>query len=150
MLSKRYGWDFADHWGLETRLAESWLYNSNKANPSISQTEQVLFWDMDLLYYPWANTRWRPYASLGAGIADYNFVNDQDHRVRRVTAQLPIALGVKYPLKDWFVVRGEVADYLTLPGEGLPSMDNLSIGGGVEIRFGDLREHFFGWMSRKR
>jgi hypothetical protein len=99
-ISKRYGWDFADHWGLETRLTDAWLNDSTRFNPNFTQTERVLFWDTNLLYYPWADTRFRPYITFGAGLADFNVTNDQNHHTSRVLADVPFGFGVKYPMKD--------------------------------------------------
>jgi hypothetical protein len=148
VITKRYGWDFADHWGLETRLTDAWLFESTRFNPNFQQTEQALFWDTNLLYYPWAHTRVRPYATLGVGLADFNALNNQSHHVSRVLADVPFGLGVKYPIKDWLVARAELLDDLTLGGGGLPTMNNVSLVGGLEVRFGDIRKHFMPWLSR--
>jgi opacity protein-like surface antigen len=147
-LTKRYGWDFADHWGLETRLSDAWLYDSTRFNPNFRQTEQALFWDSNLVYYPWADTRFRPYVTCGAGVAYFNVTNNQSHHISRVLADAPFGIGVKYPIKDWLVVRAELLDDLTIGGGGLPTMNNVSLVGGVEVRFGDIRKHFLPWLSR--
>jgi opacity protein-like surface antigen len=146
-LTKRYGWDFADHWGLETRLTEAWLNDSTRFNANVTQTERALFWDTHVLYYPWADTRFRPYVTLGAGLADFSVTNDQNHHVSRALADVPFGFGVKYPIKDWLVVRAELLDDLTIGGGELPTMNNVSLTGGVEIRFGDIWRHFLPWLS---
>ncbi|MBI3838572.1 MAG: hypothetical protein HY288_11655 [Planctomycetia bacterium] len=62
-------------------------------------------------------------------------------------ADAPLGFGVKCAMKDWLVVRAELPDDLTIGGGGLPTMNNVSLVGGVEIRFGDIRKHFLPWLS---
>ncbi len=146
-ISKRYGWDFAEHWGLETKLTDAWLNNSTRFNPSDTQIERALFWDASLMYYPWENTRFRPFVTLGAGMANFNVNDSQNQHVSRVLADVPFGLGFKYPIRDWLALRADLVDNLTIGGGGLPTMNNVVLMGGVEIRFGDLRKHFLPWTS---
>ena len=32
-------------------------------------------WDLDLLYYPWGDTQWRPYLLIGLGTARVDFID---------------------------------------------------------------------------
>ncbi len=146
-ISKRYGWDFADHWGLETKLTDAWLNNSTRFDPDATQLERALFWDTSLLYYPWADTRLRPFLTVGAGLADFNVTDDQNHHVARVLADVPFGFGLKYPLRDWLVARADLVDNLTIGGGGLPTTNNVTLMGGIEFRFGGIRKHFFPWLS---
>ncbi len=146
-ISKRYGWDFADHWGLETKLTDAWLNNSTRFNPNGTQLERALFWDTSLLYYPWADTTLRPYLTLGAGLADFNVNDEHNHRISRVLADVPFGLGVKYPINEWLVVRADLVDNLAIGGGGLPTTNNVVLMGGAEIRFGEIRKHFLPWLS---
>jgi hypothetical protein len=148
MVAKRYGWDFADNWGLEVRLADAWLGESHRFNPAKQQTEGILFGDMSLLYYPLGNTRLRPYATLGGGVADFKIANDQNEKVHRLLANVPFGVGVKYPLNGWLVLRAELLDGVCIGGDGLPTLNNVSLTGGVEVRFGDPRKHLMPWRKQ--
>ncbi len=144
-IAKRYGWDFADHWGVETRLTDAWLNDSTRFNPAAAQTERALLWDLDLMFYPWRETKFRPFFALGAGLVDFNIIEANSQHVSQVLANVPFGLGAKYPIKDWLVLRADLIDNLTIGGGGLPTMHNVSLMGGVEVRFGDLRKHFLPW-----
>jgi Outer membrane protein beta-barrel domain len=148
-LAKRYGWDVTDYWGLEGRLSDAWMRESKRFDPAISQTEQIFFFDLDLLYYPLGDARLRPYFTLGAGAVDFRYLNDQGHHVHRVFAGLPYGGGVKYAVNEWLVVRAELIDNFAVDGSGRPAMDNLSLTAGGEIRIGDLRKHLPAWLRRK-
>jgi hypothetical protein len=147
MLAKRYGWDFSDNWGLEARLADAWLNDSRRFNPATVQTEGILFGDLSVLFYPLGNTRFRPYAILGAGASDFKFVDSQNDKVQRVFADVPFGIGIKYPLKDWLVIRAELLDSLRVGGDDLPTMNNVSLTAGAEIRFSDLRRQLMPWRK---
>ena len=45
-------------------------------------------WDIDFLYYPWKETRLRPYVMAGIGLTDINFTNKLNNSDR---VQLPLA-----------------------------------------------------------
>lgn len=145
-LTKRYGWDFDDHWGMEIRLADGYQSESNRFEPTM-QSERILFGDWELLYYPLGDSRVRPYTILGAGVADVKFIDHDQQRVHEVLFDLPFGIGVKYPVTHWFAVRAELIDNLSLAGGELPTMDNLSLTGGGEIRFGDLRTTLIPWLK---
>jgi hypothetical protein len=142
LLAKRYGWDFSDYWGLDIRVADAWLGDSTRLFPGHDQTEHVLFADANLAYYPWGNARWRPYALVGAGVADFGFRNDHNHHLHRLLADLPFGLGVKYPLNKWLTVRAELLDSVVIGDGGLHTMNNVSLALGLDVRFGDPRKHW--------
>ncbi len=146
-IAKRYGWDFADRWGLETRLTDAWLNDSTRFSPASAQTERALLWDLDLMYYPWPETKFRPFFTLGAGLVDFNVIDAQKQHANHLLADIPFGVGAKYPVKEWLVLRADLVDNLTIGGDGVPTMHNVSLTGGVEIRFGELRKHFLPWYS---
>ena len=57
----RAGWDFNHYWGSETRLAWSTgKFTDRLLGGDIDCRTNTFFWDLDMLYYPWGDTRWRP------------------------------------------------------------------------------------------
>ncbi len=148
ILAKRYGWDFSDHWGVEARLADAWLMESRRFNAAAIETESILFGDLSVLFYPLGNAKFRPYMIVGGGVADFKFLDAQGEKTQRGFADVPFGVGVKYPLKDWLILRAELLDSTRVGGDDLPTMNNVSVTGGAEIRFGDLRKHFMPWRKK--
>ena len=54
-------WDLNHYWGMETRFAWSTGHFTDRLlGGEINCSTNTFFWDLDLLYYPWGDTRWRP------------------------------------------------------------------------------------------
>ena len=90
------GQDLAHYWGSELRL--SYFYADIAYLPdhySGGSTRNILG-DINLLYYPWGDSRWRPYTSLGLGLAGFHFVDRQDVAVDHTQVAIPYGFGVKY------------------------------------------------------
>ncbi len=138
----RLGWDHDYHWGNEARLV---FDNMNL---------ESLQWDLDLLYYPWGDSRWRPYLMIGVGAAKIRFgrgfsqeydITLSNQHAETVFA-LPLAVGVKYRVNDWMVLRAEVGDnILFAEGANLNLLVNLAVTAGFEIRFGGSRRSYWPW-----
>jgi hypothetical protein len=62
-----------------------------------------------------------------------------------MVAVLPIALGVKYRLNNWLILRLEAADNITFGSGPVRAASNFSLTGGVEIRFGGARTAYWPW-----
>lgn len=144
-ISKRLGWDVADTWGLEARIAEGWLNDESGHISFWRPTTGATLADANILFYPLGESRWRPYATIGAGFGSFSFTNDQLQRVSRVQADLPMGIGLKYPIKEWLVLRAELLDNVAV-GSGV-MQSNFSATGGIGFRFGNLRNHFWPWSS---
>ena len=127
----RLGWDYDTYWGVETRLAFTSLQED---------TGPVVIWDESLLYYPWGDSRVRPYLTLGVGMNEYRIVDpitDLHHRQNLV--DMPFGFGFKYRLHEWLVLRFDVLDNLAFGSGGLGTMNNFSFTTGFEYRFGSAR-----------
>lgn len=72
----RIGWDFDYYWGLEARFGWS------NPNVQFNETQTVpnsggyFVSDVDVVYYPWGDTKIRPYMLLGAGMARIDFIDE--------------------------------------------------------------------------
>jgi hypothetical protein len=138
----RLGIDMHDYWGVETRLA------FNRADISFLQTGggstvDDMFLDASLLYYPWGDAHWRPYASFGLGLARFDYYDDRNREVADTLAHVPLGLGVKYYFKNWMSLRFDFHDNVAIGARDLSTMNNLSFTGGVEFRFGGRRTSYF-------
>jgi hypothetical protein len=157
----RFGWDFDHYWGCETRFAfgSVELFDSDRAkqaqqtadallnlsadNPYLSRFDQrrdgeLSLWDVSFLYYPWGDAAWRPYWLMGLGTVNVRFMDRLSRHFSTTKLGMPIAWGMKYRANDWLVFRFEVADNMAFGG-GVNTLHNLSVTGGLEVRFGGTR-----------
>jgi hypothetical protein len=143
----RLGWDYDVYWGLETRLGFSELGLDFIDEPSVDgAATDIVIWDASLLYFPWGDSRWRPYVSLGIGLVDYDFVDELGLRHSDAVVGLPWGVGLKYRHSDWMALRFELLDNVAFGGKaGFETMNNLSLTGGLEFRFGGTRKSYFPW-----
>jgi hypothetical protein len=140
----RLGWDFDHYWGTELRLA--WANVDLIGVPaSQSQTAGHTYYDINLLYYPLGDSRWRPYAGVGLGGANFRFDDESGQHLDETLFQLPLQIGVKYMYRKWLAVRFDLTDNLAFGGDSLDTMHNLSLSSGVEVHFGGSRRSYFPW-----
>ncbi|MDP6558333.1 MAG: hypothetical protein QGF59_06425 [Pirellulaceae bacterium] len=145
----RLGWDFDHYWGTELRLGFSNLELTD-TTPLIdagSRTSGNLFWDLNLMYYPWGDARWRPFASLGLGVGDFDFQDEALQSIRESVVTLPLSIGFKYYRHNWLAWRVSVTDQWSLAARGLNTMHNVALTVGVEVHFGGTRVSYFPYRS---
>ena len=133
------GWDYDYFWGMEARLAMATPTLEDHQVQNDYRTADVLVTDLNLMYYPWGDSCWRPYASLGLGIGYFIFRDSEDRRFREVLVGMPLGIGIKYRWHEWLVLRADLEDNIMFGGAGLSPMGNFSLTGGVEVRFGAHR-----------
>ncbi len=138
----RFGWDHTYHWGSEMRFSFD------------SMNAKAFQWDLDLLYYPWGDSRWRPYLMAGFGAAKIHLRRGFSPRYdggltahySETVVVLPLAIGAKYRVNDWMALRLEVGDNILFgAGSDLNTLVNLTITGGFEFRFGGRRKSYWPW-----
>lgn len=140
----RFGGDFDHYWGLETRLAFSNL-NTEYIGGESGQSF-VSFFDASLLYHPWGDARWRPYLTLGLGMANYRYDSPAGARLSNSAMTLPWGIGLKYLLRPDVAVRFDLIDNFSFAGgAGFTAMHNVSFTGGIELRFGGRRTSYGSW-----
>lgn len=133
----RFGWDYDPYWGIETRLGFTSLQED---------TGPVVIWDESLLYYPWGDSRIRPYFTLGVGISEFKIVDSPDdwhHRENLV--DMPFGIGFKYRVHEWLALRFDVLDNLAFGSGSLGTMNNFSFTTGFEWRFGGSHVNYWPW-----
>ena len=145
----RLGWDFDHYWGTEGRFAFSNLRLSYPQTGTAGGTASNHFWDVNLLYYPWGDARWRPYLSLGMGAANFRYWDDLGRRTNETAFALPIGLGVKYRWKKWLALRGDLTNNWSFGAGRTDSMHSVSLTLAAEVQFGGMRKSYFpfdaGW-----
>lgn len=143
----RLGWDYDLYWGLETRVAFTSLGLDFAGYPGLaSLSNDVLMWDSSLVYYPWGDSRWRPFFEVGVGLWDNDFLDRYGVRHSDAVLAIPFGLGLKYRVSDWITFRTELIDNLVFGGNaGFETQNNLSLTSGLEFRFGGTRKSYFPW-----
>jgi hypothetical protein len=139
----RVGWDYDYYWGSEARLALATPTLADLQTANDHRTADVLVADLNLMYYPWGDSRWRPYVSFGLGLGYFIFLDSEDRRFREVMVGMPLGIGVKYRWHEWLVLRADLQDNIMIENAGLSSMGNFSLTAGAEIRFGGHRTHYW-------
>jgi hypothetical protein len=126
--------------------ALKWDSESPLAKRYDGRNADLFMWDANLLYYPFGDTRWRPYLRCGLGSARYRFFDRLETNYNPVMLSMPVAIGLKYRPRRWVALRFEVADNIAFPGgTDLSTLNNLTIVGGLEVRFGGPRMAYWPW-----
>ncbi len=143
----RLGWDFDYYMGAEMRVGQ--------AKPSIDypvpsvrvrDNSRAVVWDFSFLYYPWGDAKWRPYALFGLGVAQFDYRDQNDRHFNQLLFGLPWGVGMKYRWDDRLALRVELLDNVAFGSSGgLTTMNNVSLTGGAEFRFGGARRSYWPW-----
>jgi hypothetical protein len=165
----RIGWDADPYWGLKMRfaLAETSLVDSPRAIQAQQERDagggitednlwywrfhrrrhvDMFLWDVSFVYYPLGDTRLRPYLTIGVGTVRMSFVDRLDREFAEISLGMPVGFGLKYRCNDWLAVLCEFTDNVAFTGgKGLNTMHELSLVGGMEIRFGGSRRSYWPW-----
>ena len=143
----RIGWDFDHYWGTEFRFAFANLEVIDGSGSLDARNSRHLYWDGNLLYYPWGDSQWRPYAMFGMGMASFRFRDDMNRRFNETLLEMPFGVGVKYQTRNWLAVRFDLKDNFAVSAAGLATMHSISLTGGVEVHFGGQQTSYFPWDS---
>ncbi len=146
----RFGWDFDHFWGAEARIGWAALNLTNIQGPPSTRTGDVIIADLNVLYYPWGDARWRPYCFMGMGGASFDFVDHNGRGHDDTLFGMPIGLGIKF-LTDrrWLVLRAEIADNIAFGDGGLDTMQNVSFTLGVEAHYGARPKTYWPWHPNR-
>jgi hypothetical protein len=141
----RLGFDFSHYSGAEVRLAASDL-DLNYSGATFSGQSRNTYFDLNFLYYPLGDTRWRPYLSVGLGVASFHFDSAANERTRGTAVSFPFGGGLKLLLGRNWAARFELVDNFTLAsGSELDAMHNVTFTGGLEFHFGGKYVHYGPW-----
>ncbi len=163
------GWDASSYWGFETRFAwakvevidsdraiAAQIAKDDGAGLSASHPfrrrfdgrryNRVFFWDAHALYYPWGDSAFRPYFMVGLGATAMSFIDRTDVTYKDTLFTLPLGIGMKYRINDFLAARIEAADFMAFGGgQTLELVHNVTVIGGVEMRFGGPRRAYWPW-----
>jgi opacity protein-like surface antigen len=162
----RLGWDYDYYWGCEFRAGLASLPEWDSARAKAAQVEadnlagvapdnpwrsrydrsrnvDVNLWDASLLYYPWGDSTWRPYALVGLGAARVAFEDRLATDYDETLFSMPMGLGLKYRCNNRVALRLECLDNIFVGSGDLETTHNVSLNAGVEIRFGGPRKAYW-------
>jgi len=144
-LGMRLGWDFDHYWALEGRYAFARAEALTGAGVPIAESARDYYGDVSLLYYPWGDSCWRPYFSMGVGLANFRFVDNNGFFINDSAFGLPIGIGLKNYTSRWCTLRLDLVDNIAFGTNQVSSMHNFSVMAGVEFRFGGRSPSYFPW-----
>ncbi len=152
----RIGWDVEPDWGVETRFAfaslglydtaladQAFIALGNGLVPDDHRNAELFQWDIELLYYPWKETRLRPYVLAGIGLTSINYTDRLGDGSRVDCISLPIGIGLKYLCAENLDVRLDLIDDIAMSNQHLETQNNLSLTAGIEFRFGGSRKVYW-------
>ncbi|BBO31274.1 hypothetical protein [Lacipirellula parvula] len=144
----RFGWDFDYYWGTEWRFAWS--------DPEIfyegsSDRQPGQYWasDVNILYYPWGDTRVRPFFVTGVGISQIGSLHNDGGGLEANLLGTPFGLGIQFQQTPWLVWRAEIMDNLAWGSEGISTTHNVSFTAGMNIRYGARKPSYWPWRTSR-
>jgi hypothetical protein len=142
------GWDFDHYWGNEFHIDWATPELKNSQFPDADRTDSVWGWNYSLLYYPWGDSRIRPYWRAGIGSTHFDYPTDFGWRYDEWMWTFPLGIGVKYPIQRWLAARMDLTDYISLDNTH-PTQHNWAITFGLEYRFGAHPPSYWPWHPHK-
>ncbi|QDU88782.1 hypothetical protein Pla175_21650 [Pirellulimonas nuda] len=139
------GWDFDYYWGTQFRIGWTTPDLLNTTQPDRTGANDLLLSDWSLLYYPWGDSRLRPYYRIGLGLTDLQYTNDAGLPVDPFLFTMPIGVGIKYQTERWLALRAELIDNIAVGQNETGTLNNLTITFGAEWRFGGKPTGYSAW-----
>ncbi len=145
----RLGWDFDYYWGVEWRFA--WADPELISESAIEvQSGRYFASDIDFVYYPWGDSKVRPYFQWGLGMNEIDTVRDNTGLTQQVTLlSMPFGGGVIFPQTHWLAWRLEILDNLAFGNDGVDTLNNVSFTAGMELRMGARPNSYWPWRSSR-
>lgn len=142
----RVGNDFDHYWGWELRVGTAKIdLTRHDTGVPLAQDGRNTYYDLNVLYYPFGDTRWRPYLSLGLGAATHGFADLQGNSFDETTAIMPLGLGVKYFVRPGASIRAEFTNNFSFGTQNSSGTDNISLTMGFDWHFGGHRRVYYPW-----
>jgi hypothetical protein len=138
------GWDWDHYWGSQFRFVWSTPDVANYSGDVIPSNNFYIY-DFSFMYYPWGDSRVRPYYRAGFGVTNVNLINDLGSKQTESLFTIPFGVGLKYQLHRTVVFRGEIVDNLAFGQNDVNTLNNFTLAFGVEWRFGGQPPTYWGW-----
>ena len=145
----RIGWDFDYYWGIEARFGWANPNVQFEQPQAVADNGSYFVSDIDIVYYPWGDSKVRPYMLLGAGLARIDFVDDNNVNFNTTLFTMPFGAGMQFSQWPWLVWRLELLDNLSYGADGVDTMHNISLTAGMEFRLGSRPSSYWPWRSSR-
>lgn len=161
----RLGWDFDYFWGVETR----WGWSNPDINSTLFTNVQrggYFAGDVNLVYYPWGDTKVRPFLLMGLGMVQLdtfeadgspavldgagNPITPTPSPLQVTMLSMPLGGGVQFPITHWAAMRLDIVDNLAFGGDGVDTLNNFSFTAGLEMRLGARPNSYWPWRTARR
>lgn len=136
LAAAHLGWDWDHYWGAQMRIAWTTPELTSTVSSDDLSSNNLFIYDATLLYYPWGDSRVRPYYRFGFGLTDVDFINYAGEREDDMLFTMPLGVGIKYQTKRWMALRAEVIDHITWGQNSASDMQNFTLSLGLEWRYG--------------
>ncbi len=143
------GYDFDHFWGAQIRFGGSAPRTKNLVLPGPETSGRIVFLDVDLVYYPWGDSRIRPYFLLGLGGTQVKVYDATETWRSETLFSVPIGVGVKHHFRRWLSVKLELVDNIVAGSGHISSMHNVALLGGVEVHFGARPKSYWPWTPSR-
>lgn len=136
------GYDFDHYYGGEVRIGGGQL---GVADSFENYTDDLFMIDVRLLHYPWGDSLWRPYYSLGIGFAQHSLTDYFDDDYSQTLVNIPLGVGLKYQWTHCCAMRFDVTHNINIGSGVFDTMDNVSIMAGAEWHYGGQPKSYYPW-----
>lgn len=144
----RFGWDFDYYWGTEWRFgwADPEVFYEGS---SFRQPGQYFVSDVNIIYYPWGDTRVRPFFVGGLGVSEIGAIHRDGGGLEATLLGMPFGMGVQFQQTPWMAWRAEIMDNLAWGSEGVSTTHNISFTAGMELRYGARKPSYWPWRTSR-
>ncbi len=144
-------WEFSlarrwkPYWTWELRWAWSQPDVASYTGVKLPRADAILF-DLAARRTVFESQHWRWSLLLGVGGATFSFVDEAGTPLDQTVWQFPLGLGMEYRWDDHLSLNAQLRNHVVLGGgHGLETMHLVSLGLGVEYRFGGSLPSYWPW-----
>jgi opacity protein-like surface antigen len=145
----RVGYDFDYFWGLDWRFSWSNPNIGLDGSDVMSRNGSYFASDVNLKYYPWGDSKVRPFWSLGTGMMHLEYVDLIGISENVTLVTMPVGVGVEFPQFPWLAWRLEMLDNIAFGADGVETLNNFSFIAGMEWRFGAKPNSYWPWRPAR-
>lgn len=142
------GWDVDHYWGAQIRVGWSTPDLLNTLQTDMATQDNLFITDLSMLYYPWGDSRMRPYYRVGVGMTNLQYTNDNALAINQTLYTMPLAVGLKYLIHPKVAWRLELADSIAFGQNETDTLNNLTVTTGFEWRLGGPPTSYWAWEPR--
>lgn len=142
------GWDFDHYWGAQLRVGWATPDLVNTLHTDMATHDNLFITDLSLLYYPWGDSKLRPYYRFGVGLTSLKYVNDNALTINSSMYTLPLGVGLKYLIHPKLAWRLELMDNIAFGQNETDTLNNFTLTTGFEWKLGGPPSNYWAWEPR--